>query len=340
MTETHMDTLTASVPSKRHVRPLKYDAEDGLYFQSWYPICLSADVPVGTVRGYEFLGGRVVVFRGENGVPIVSSAYCPHLGADLAVGQVVGNNIRCAFHHWQYDQRGRCVATGMGDPPPVTARTFTFPTTERYGVIWAFNGVEPLWQIPAFERPEEALIHRAYRIEPAYTCEGWVFCCNTLDIQHIRVVHGIQFDPDGFHDSVEWLEHGFNYRLEAGHQGGIPLSWHLGIRGTSFFRQQGMYDGFWFGAITGHSCPKPGEHTVFLTLSVGPEDEAGRGRSAEERLSIAYALLERTVGEDRAILDTLHMAPGTLTRIDTSLARFFDYLRKYPRAHPSADFIR
>ena len=33
------------------------------------------------------------------------------------------------------------------------------------------------------------------------------------------------------------------------------------------------------------------------------------------------------------------LKPGLLTRSDKSLARFLKYLREYPRAHPSADFI-
>ncbi|MGH7836861.1 MAG: Rieske 2Fe-2S domain-containing protein, partial [Candidatus Binataceae bacterium] len=123
------------------------------------------------------------------------------------------------------------------------------------------------------------------------------------------------------------------------HQGGISLDWMIGIRGASFFRQQGLYDGFWFGALSGFSCPKAGEHTVFLNLAVCQEDEAGRGRSAQERLEIATALLVRTAEEDRAILNSVHFTPGTLLKIDKSLARYFDYLRNYPRANPAAEFL-
>src|SRR5262245_41367279 len=76
------------------------EGEEGLFTQSWFPICLSTDVPPETVKGYDFLDGRVVVYRGVDGRAQVASAYCPHMGADLAVGKMIGNNLRCAFHHW------------------------------------------------------------------------------------------------------------------------------------------------------------------------------------------------------------------------------------------------
>jgi hypothetical protein len=51
------------------------------------------------------------------------------------------------------------------------------------------------------------------------------------------------------------------------------------------------------------------------------------------------AVSRRTVGEDKDILNTIHYRQGLLTRADKSLGRFLNYLRKFPRAHPSAGFI-
>ena len=42
---------------------------------------------------------------------------------------------------------------GPGDPPPPAARLFRFPTAERYGLIWAFNGEQPLFEIPGSACP-------------------------------------------------------------------------------------------------------------------------------------------------------------------------------------------
>ena len=59
--------------------------------QCWYPLALASELMAGEVLGREFLNGKVVLFRTQNGEPHVMSAYCRHLGADLSIGTVVGD---------------------------------------------------------------------------------------------------------------------------------------------------------------------------------------------------------------------------------------------------------
>jgi phenylpropionate dioxygenase-like ring-hydroxylating dioxygenase large terminal subunit len=93
-----------------------------LYEQNWYAVAMSDEVAAGASIGADYLDGRVVVWRGEDGVARVMNAWCAHLGADLSVGQVVGNDIRCAFHHWQYGDDGVCTRIPAGDKIPPKAR--------------------------------------------------------------------------------------------------------------------------------------------------------------------------------------------------------------------------
>jgi hypothetical protein len=270
----------------------------------------------------------------------VQSAYCPHLGADLSAGRVVGDHVQCAFHKWEYDHRGRCVRTAVGDPAPPTACIFNFPTVEKFGVVWAFNGESADWELPSFDIPEERLLIRAY-VTKVYHCDGWVFAANTPDMQHFKAVHGVKFKHADPHNAVDWVEHGFNYSIAADHQNDIPIEWRVGIRGASFYWQHGTYNGWWIGGTTGFSCPGPGRHQAFASLAIEKGDGSEEALAAvEQRLQVAEALMWRTLEEDRPVLDTIHYAPGTLTKGDTTLARYLNFLRKMPRAHPSAPFIR
>jgi len=50
------------------------------------------------------LGENFAVFRGSNGDVNILNAYCPHLGANMAIGGIVrGNCLQCPFHGWTFD---------------------------------------------------------------------------------------------------------------------------------------------------------------------------------------------------------------------------------------------
>lgn len=331
-------TETAKTATRRGIA-VPHEGDDGLFSQSWFPICLSEEVPAGTVIGRDFLDGKVVIYRGEDGVVQVKTAYCPHVGADLSVGKVVGNNIQCAFHRWEYGANGRCVKTGIGDPPPPTANLFTFPAEEKYGIVWVFNGEEPLWDLPVFDKADDRIVFKALYTDE-YTCDPWIFAANTPDMQHIKVVHGIKFHHEDPHKAVEWDDWGFRYRIYAEHGQGPEIDWTIGIRGTSFYWQQGTVDGQWLGVYSGFSLPRPGRHRPFLAIAVEKSDGTPEGdKRQQDLMNYGTWLLQNTAAEDKPILDTIHYKPRTLTKGDRTLARYLDFLRAYPRAHPAADMI-
>ena len=321
-------------PRPQAPRPLPVPREgEGGFSQSWYPVALSADLADGQILGCDFLDGRIVVFRKEGGVPQAMSAYCPHVGADLSVGKIVGNNVQCAFHHWEYDGDGVCVKTGIGDPPPKSACLFVFPTVERFGIVWVFNGEEPLFELPSLPFPDSEVASASYRLGHRLNCDPWVFAANTPDMQHLKVVHGIKFDAEDPHELVEWHTYGLEFSYTGRHQGDVPIANTAGIRGTSVFYRWGLYNGYWRCNVTGFSLPRPGQHEVFSCslVKAGPD--------AQAQLADVLGISRRTVSEDEDILNTIHFRQGVLTKADTTLGKFLRYLRSYPRAHPSASFI-
>jgi phenylpropionate dioxygenase-like ring-hydroxylating dioxygenase large terminal subunit len=319
-------------------KPIPAEGENGLFSQTWFPICLSSEVPPGAIVGRDFLDGRVVIYRTPSGAVRIQSAYCPHLGADLSVGKLVGDRIQCAFHQWEYDPDGMCVKTGAGFPPPPKACLYTFPVRERFGIVYAFNGYEPLWQLADYEYPDRELVSEAFMSEE-YNCDPWIFASNTPDTQHISVVHGFRFKAKDPMEMITWEEWGFRMKIDAYHQANENIVWEAGIYGSSTFMQQGTVDGWWLGIAAAFSMPRPGRHNVFISVLVRNVESDG-GKSIAERLDYGKFLLARTAAEDKPILDSIHHRVGYLTKADTALARYFEFLRTYPRAHPSRDFIR
>ena len=318
---------------KPHFLRMPAEGEGGVFTQSWFPVALASEVVAGQILGVNFLDGKIVVFRAPDGTPRAMSAYCPHLGADLSVGRIVDGRVQCAFHHWEYDAEGYCVKTGIGDPPPKSACLFLFPVQERFGIIWVFNGEEPLFDLPQLPHADSELVWTAYRFGQTLNCDPWVFAANTPDMQHLKVVHKIKFETEEPHDLVQWHDWGFEFKYRGLHQGDVPIDNTAGIRGTSVFYRWGLYDGFWRCNVTGFGLPRPGQHNVFSCSIVR------KGPQSAEQLENVLAISRRTVGEDKDILDTIHYRQGLLTRADKSLGRFLNYLRKFPRAHPSAGFI-
>ena len=72
-----------------------------------YHLCNSDELKIGQPIEIRALNHVFVLWRTEDGLPVVQDAFCLHLGANLAVGgNVIDNCIECPFHHWKFDREG------------------------------------------------------------------------------------------------------------------------------------------------------------------------------------------------------------------------------------------
>lgn len=318
-------------------RPLPSEGGDGIFSETWFPVCLSNDVKSKQVIGRDFLDGRIAIYRDSHGKAHIFSAYCPHLGTDLSCGDIVDDRLRCPFHHWQFDHSGQCVQTAVADPPPKAARLFRFPVYERYGIIYAFNGVNPSWEPPTFPYPdaELCLVQRTF---PNIGCEPWVVCANTPDVQHIRALHKVHVENP---KDIAYTDHSMRYAFRGRHLEGHQLEWNVAIHGTNIFFQEGETGGTWVGVAAPMGLPRPGQCEIYMVVATRIKDRSPAGLAkAKADAEALMALEEQIVFEDVPILQRIRYRQGLLTRSDMGLAQFLDYLRKYPRSHRSSDFIK
>ena len=75
------------------------------YPNGWFRLLDSHELKPGDVKHVSVAGQQLAVYRGRNSEKVyVLDAYCPHLGANLAVGgKVHGDCIECPFHQWQFN---------------------------------------------------------------------------------------------------------------------------------------------------------------------------------------------------------------------------------------------
>jgi nitrite reductase/ring-hydroxylating ferredoxin subunit len=330
-----------SAARRRHRNPVPAEGTDGLYTQSWFAVCRSEDIPPGGVLGREFLGGRVVVYRGVDGKVRVQSAFCPHLGADLSLGKIVGDTLACPFHGWEYDGTGRCVRTGIGDPPPPNAMLFNFPVREAYGVVFAFNGREPLYELDMMDVPSDQAVTQV-SILPMKT-DPWTFCANVPDFQHFPPVHRTLRDDIGHYDRIRWHDYGLSFEFTAylEHGRGATVPFKVSVLGTSLiYVQSFLPDGRWIGTIAAMSMPRPRYTDIHIVVAIRKGDGSAQTQMAEkETLALLTDRFLAMAREDHELLETAHYTPGHLSRHDQALARYLDMVRNFPRANPAAEFI-
>jgi nitrite reductase/ring-hydroxylating ferredoxin subunit len=170
----------------------------------WFVVAESSDVLPGETRALHYFGRDLVLHRTEGGAARLTDAYCPHLGAHLAVGgRVEGECLRCPFHGWLFDgESGLCVEIpyGGGERIPGKARVRSYPTIERGRAIWAWHHLrdeEPFFALPVvpeLDDPEwSAPLLREFRI--ATSCQEMAE--NNHDFAHFQYVHGAETIPEG-----------------------------------------------------------------------------------------------------------------------------------------------
>ncbi|MFT5711494.1 MAG: phenylpropionate dioxygenase-like ring-hydroxylating dioxygenase large terminal subunit [Halioglobus sp.] len=122
----------------------------------WFSVSRGHELAVGEVKQVQAFDRELVLYRTRSGVPVLQDAYCPHLGANLAVeGRVIGESIRCPFHGWRYGTDGKCVEIPYCDEIPERARIRTWHAEEKNGEIYVWYHPEntaPQWGLP--ELPE------------------------------------------------------------------------------------------------------------------------------------------------------------------------------------------
>ncbi len=78
------------------------------YPRGWYQIGYTSQLDNGEPLPVHYFGEDLVAFKGESGKLGVLTSYCQHMGMNLAVrGKIIGDDIRCPWHGWQWDGDGR-----------------------------------------------------------------------------------------------------------------------------------------------------------------------------------------------------------------------------------------
>ncbi|CAG0925554.1 unnamed protein product [Notodromas monacha] len=169
----------------------------------WFALMESNDLAKNSSKFIQALGENFAVFRDADGEVHVLDAYCPHLGANLAIGgKVRGNCIECPFHGWLFDgNSGQCTSIPYSSSkPPVQAKVKSWPCAESLGFIMVWyhaEAEEPFWQPPQIKGVSDGEFSFCGRSEHYISTHIQDLPENGSDVAHLNVLHtaGIPAGP-------------------------------------------------------------------------------------------------------------------------------------------------
>jgi len=168
--------------------------------QHWVPICLSEEVPEPDCDpvSARILGENLVVFRDSDGQVGVLDEACPHRGVSLSYGRNEEGGLRCLYHGWKMDVRGKVLemvsepaASGLMDKVQHKA----YAVREWAGMIWAWMGqpeAMPEFVPPRWAPTADARVSIAKAVLPA----NWAQVLEgAIDSAHSSSLHSSDMVP-------------------------------------------------------------------------------------------------------------------------------------------------
>ncbi|MEM8607942.1 MAG: aromatic ring-hydroxylating dioxygenase subunit alpha [Myxococcota bacterium] len=187
----------------------------------WYVLSASRDVGIKP-RPYLLGGLPVVSFRDVNGRPAVLVDRCAHRNAPLSLGRVVGSNLECAYHGWQFDGTGACreVPGLCGDAEHPSRRVPSYACRDSQGWLWVYSvpDVQPdfaPYAIPCADQSGYFTVRE--RLEMPGPLDA--VAENALDVPHTAFVHAGLFRKNKDRSPIEVVVRTQRDRVEAQYVG-------------------------------------------------------------------------------------------------------------------------
>jgi len=123
----------------------------------WMPIAAVTEFEKENVRPLRLLGEDLVLYKDQAGTFGLVDRHCAHRRADLSYGFVEECGLRCNYHGWLYDEKGRCLEQPYEDTAAQQARfkdkihIKAYPVESHAGLLWAYLGPTPAPLVPNWE---------------------------------------------------------------------------------------------------------------------------------------------------------------------------------------------
>jgi 3-ketosteroid 9alpha-monooxygenase subunit A len=295
------------------------------YPEGWFQIAYSDDLAIGQVVRLYYFGQELVLFRTESGVAQVINAYCAHLGAHLGVGgEVVGEHLRCPFHHWEYGTDGRCKSIPYSPKVPLSAAVGSWPTVERAGLVLVWHSADrnaPYFDAPEFPEYGDPAWAGYTRFKWVLNCTAQDVCENAVDVSHLPAVHGARGIPPY---EATFDDHTFDFNFILDEANGITHRGRYYGIGLSISRSRGNGSKCFIASRTPVDRTSVEVMWSMLTVAGAPDDP----EVAESRANMAANIVE--FDKDVPIWNNkIYIRSPVLAKGDGPIGRFRMWARKF-----------
>jgi len=160
----------------------------------WYPIAGTPELDEEPVKAVKILGESLVLYRDRGGRLGLIDELCPHRRASMMYGIPEKEGLRCAYHGWLYNAKGKCLEQPAEDMEGADSKfkdkitTPAYPVQELGGMIFAYLGPEPAPLLPRWDElvKENAIQTVGFAVIP---CNWLQIMENSLDPVHVEWLH-------------------------------------------------------------------------------------------------------------------------------------------------------
>ncbi|MGW0177042.1 Rieske 2Fe-2S domain-containing protein [Rhodococcus sp. NPDC003322] len=131
--------MTVDSATEPEVRNIETGSNPTRYARGWHCIGLADSFRDGKPHQVKIFGTDLVVWADTAGKLNVLDAFCRHMGGNLAMGEIKGDDIACPFHDWRWGGKGRCTSIPYARRVPPLAKTRSWISLERNGLFFVWN---------------------------------------------------------------------------------------------------------------------------------------------------------------------------------------------------------
>jgi len=194
----------------------------GAHPDYWYPLAWSDEIKVGRALGRRFAGQPIALYRGESGEVFALEDRCAHRQVPLHLGVVCGDELKCHYHGWTYDRRGKCVEVPYLGKDRLPNGVKSYRAREVDGMVFVFPGDSSLAEsrLPKSLGSSQRKDYKTRRLNREVACHYTFMHENLFDMNH-QFMHrkqmgSIRAQCLGRQHGEDWAQVEYSFSRTAG----------------------------------------------------------------------------------------------------------------------------